>query len=195
MSGSVPESRLPPKRILILIYEGFAEFEMSLLGFIAVEEKNSIVTAAPDDTMQVTGAGGLKVCADLGISRVRAEKYDALIIPGGLPEPIIDRDEVSGLIREFHESGRLVAAICIAPVHLARAGILAGRAYTTSLSENYRNLFDWSRKSDRPVVVDGNIITARGNAFTDFALTVLEKLEAYEESSHAELWRKEFNRL
>lgn len=179
-------------RLLVLIYEGFAEFEMTLLGFVARQEKNEIVTTAPDDTPRVTGAGGLTVCADLVLSRADADEFDALVIPGGPPESIVDRDDVSTLIRRFHETGKLVAAICAAPVHLARAGVLEGRQYTTSLKTNYRGLFDWPRKVDDPVVVDDKIITAKGEAFVDFTFTVLESVGAYQNMDDAPLWRREF---
>ncbi len=179
-------------KILVLVYESFAEFEMTLLGFVARQEGNEIVTVAPDDTPQVTGFSGLKVVADLPLSRVNADEYPALIIPGGRPDTILDRDVIGELIRRFHSAGKLVAAICAAPVQLARAGVLAGRRYTTSLSTNPRDLFDWSMKSDEPVVVDGNIITAKGEAFVSFTFTVLEALGAFQSPGNALEWRKEF---
>lgn len=163
-------------RILVLLYQGVAEFEVTLLGFVAREEGHEIATAAPDDMMQVRGMGGFRLCADLQLSEVNVDEYDALIVPGGPRETIIDREEVSALIRRFHGADKLIGAICAAPVHLAKAGVLAGRAYTTGISENYRGLFDWSRKVDRPVVFDGNIVTARAEAFVGFTFAVLEKL-------------------
>lgn len=182
-------------KLLVLVYEEFAEFEMTLLGFVARQEGNDLVTAGPDDAMKVRGMGGLTVQADLPLSRVNQEEYAALVIPGGVPETIIDREEVSALIRSFHRAGKTVAAICMAPVHLARAGVLDGRAYTTSASQNYRGFFDWERKVDRPVVVDGNVITALGSAFVEFALTLMEHLDGYADPQHAQLWREELGAL
>ncbi|MCL4516173.1 MAG: DJ-1/PfpI family protein [Firmicutes bacterium] len=179
-------------KILVLVYEGFAEFEMTLLGYVAREERNEVVTAAPDDTPQVRGMGGLLATADLRLSQVNVAEYAALVIPGGTPESLIDREEVSALIRRFHDAGKLVVAICMGPVHLAKAGVLAGRAFTTSSSQNYRDLFDWPRKVDNPVVVDGNIITAQGEAFVNFTFTVMERLEAYQDMADAPRWRREF---
>jgi len=179
-------------KILFLVYDTFCEFEMALLAFVARKEKNEIVTASPDETPRVKGMGGLTVVADVPLGSVRAGEYDALIIPGGDPDVLLDRDEVSALIREFNNCGKLVGAICAAPVHLARAGVLAGKRYTTSLRENRRGLFDWSRNTGEPVVVDGNIVTGKGEAFVHFAFTVLEQLGAYQDIAHAPLWRKEF---
>ena len=182
-------------RLLVLIYETFAEFEISLLGFVARQERNEVLTAAPDDTLRVRGMGGLTVHADLPLSAVDASEYDALVIPGGEPNVLLERNEVCALIRSFSERGKLIAAICAAPVQLARAGVLEGRRYTTSLNSNPQGLFDLSRKVDEPVVVDGNIITAKGEAFVDFTFKVLEKLGAYEDASNAPLWRREFGCL
>lgn len=179
-------------KILILVYEGFAEFEITFLGYVAREEKNEVVTVAPDDTPQVRGMGGLMVTSDLRLGDVEPGEYAALIIPGGTPESIFDREEVGALIRRFHEAGKLVAAICMGPVHLAKAGMLAGRPFTTSASQNYRDVFEWHRKVDDPVVVDGKIITAKGEAFVNFAFTVMEQLGAYQNKADAPRWRQEF---
>ncbi|MGE5509091.1 MAG: hypothetical protein ACM3RP_11495 [Chitinophagales bacterium] len=44
---------------------------------------------------------------------------------------------------------------------------------------NHRDLFDWRRKVGARVVVDGNAITANGEAFVEFTFTLMEALQAY----------------
>lgn len=178
--------------ILLFIYEQFAEFEVTALGFIARQEGNEVVTCSLDGCPEVTGMGGFRVRADLPLSAVQVDKFSGLVIPGGLPEAILERPEVSQLIRDFHGAGKLTAAICLAPLHLAKAGVLAGRSYTTSARKDDWAYFDWQMRQDRPVVVDGTVVTARGSAFVEFALTVLELLGAFRRPEHPDLWRAEF---
>jgi putative intracellular protease/amidase len=174
-------------KILILAYDGCAEFEVTLLGYLARGSGFGVVVAGPDGSPEVTGLGGFRLKIEVAVSQAEVEGYDALVVPGGEWESLIDDEAVSGLIRSFAEAGKLVAAICAGPLHLAKAGVLAGRAYTTSLSSNRRGLFDWERKQEEPVVVDGNLVTAQGPAFKAFAFMVLEQLGA--DLAWADEWR------
>jgi 4-methyl-5(b-hydroxyethyl)-thiazole monophosphate biosynthesis len=179
-------------RILVLLYQEFAEFEATLLGYVARCEGHEIVTTAPSEVSEVTGMGGFQVRPQKTVDTIDPDDYAALLVPGGDWQEIIDRQEVSALIRAFFAAGKVVAAICSGPIQLAQAGILAGKDFTSSLSQNHRGVFDWSRRVDAPVVVDGNVITAKGECFVDFTFTVMEKLKAYGDPANAEEWRKEY---
>ncbi|WP_434456440.1 DJ-1/PfpI family protein [Stutzerimonas urumqiensis] len=61
--------------------------------------------------------------------QVRAEAYDALVIPGGrAPEYLRLNDQVLALVRAFAEAGKPIAAVCHGAQLLAAAGVLEGRA-------------------------------------------------------------------
>ncbi|HUS39510.1 MAG TPA: DJ-1/PfpI family protein, partial [Pirellulales bacterium] len=60
---------------------------------------------------------------------IRAEDYDALVIPGGRsPEYLRLNQRVLEIVRHFFESNKPIAAICHGPQLLAAAGVLNGRA-------------------------------------------------------------------
>jgi protease I len=60
---------------------------------------------------------------------VRAEHYDALVIPGGrAPEYLRLDPAVLGIVRHFAQAGKPIAAICHGAQLLATAGVLEGRA-------------------------------------------------------------------
>ena len=62
---------------------------------------------------------------------VRAENYDALVLPGGrAPEYIRLDPRVLQIVRHFFEANKPVAAICHAMQILAAAGVLKGRSCT-----------------------------------------------------------------
>ena len=64
-------------------------------------------------------------------------------------------------IQDFNKSGKLIAAICHAPVVLASANILKGRKLTGYWNIQTDLTNAGGVVSDVPVVTDGNINTSR----------------------------------
>jgi protease I len=59
---------------------------------------------------------------------VRAEDYDALLVPGGRsPEYLRLNAQVIELVQAFDQAGKPIAAVCHGPQLLAAAGVLKGR--------------------------------------------------------------------
>ena len=87
-------------------------------------------------------------------------------------------------LKEFLESflnddSFVIGAICSGPIFLAQAGLLKGKKYTDSLFVEMRESFAFIEENNflpQSVVEDGNIITAVGNAFNEFAVHVARKL-------------------
>ncbi|RJP34563.1 MAG: hypothetical protein C4536_02525 [Actinobacteria bacterium] len=74
-------------------------------------------------------------------------------------------------------AGKMVAAICIAPVILAKAGILQGVEATVSPGMEGELTAGGAILVEQPVVVDGNIITGWGpDAAVEFAQEVNKAL-------------------
>jgi len=62
---------------------------------------------------------------------VRAEDYDALVIPGGrAPEYIRLNEDVLKMVHHFAAANKPIAAICHGAQVLAAAGVVAGRSCT-----------------------------------------------------------------
>lgn len=106
--------------------------------------------------------GGEAIC-DYSIDDIKTEEeYDALIFIGGSGASVYFEDDAAlGLAKKFNDGGKVVGAICIAPVILANAGILRGKRATVWGDEYPRLL-----KSEGAVYTgadaeaDGNIVTA-----------------------------------
>ena len=87
---------------------------------------------------------------------------------------------LTGLARYFHETGKVVAAICLAPVVLARAGILKQKKAT--VYDSPVAVMEMKKGKavlvGQPVVTDGRIVTANGPlAAKDFAAAVVKELK------------------
>ena len=115
-----------------------------------------------------TGMLGGRCEAALDVAHARAEGYDGIVVIGGTgsPEFLWGHSRLLALVADFARSGKLVSAICLSPVVLARAGVLAGKKATVfrtpdSVAEMRKGGADL--RSD-PVVADGRYITADGPA-------------------------------
>ncbi|MDR6339879.1 PfpI family intracellular protease [Filimonas zeae] len=94
---------------------------------------------------------------------IQVSDYDAVFIPGGAwyPDNLRYDKDVIKFIRDFNQSGKLIAAICHAPVVLASADILKGRKLTGywNIQVDLKNA--GATVLEQPVVTDGNLITSR----------------------------------
>jgi protease I len=121
---------------------------------------------------------GYEVKADLPTPKAKVGDLDALVIPGGFaPDRLRRFTAVNELVKQMHQNGKLVAAICHAPSVLISANILRGRKVTcfTSIKDDVMNA--GVRYLDEAVVVDVNIITARGPAdLPEFMKEILQAL-------------------
>ena len=83
------------------------------------------------------------------------------------------------VVKSASAKGKVIGAICLSPVVLARAGVLAGKKATAYLdSETVRELEKaGATYKDAEVVISGNIITARDpQAATKFAEAIVKRL-------------------
>lgn len=95
---------------------------------------------------------------------VRAEDYDALVIPGGpAPEYIRLNEKVIQIVRHFAKANKPVAAICHAAQVLAAAGMIEGRscsAYPAVGPDVKRAGGEYVNLPVDKAHVDGNLVTA-----------------------------------
>jgi len=106
--------------------------------------------------------GSATVSVDATADNVKAEDFDAVIVPGGYaPDKMRLHQSMVELVRKAHDLGKVIAAICHGPQLLISAEIVRGRRVTSwpSIAVDLRNAgAEWI---DAPVVRDGNIITSR----------------------------------
>lgn len=167
------------RKTLVLIFPGFSEFEIAVAMAI-VRQRAPAETVSLDGGVVVSEAG-LHVAPTQSIARVAVADYAGIILPGGEDLRPVDEDRVLDLVRSFDVAGKPVAAICAGTIVAARAGLLAGRPYTTSLYRRFRDTLgcfpeEWLRRE--PLVQAGNLITAQGFAFVEFGLCVGHALDA-----------------
>lgn len=174
------------KKTLCFLYDTMADFEVTLACDLMAGFGDKEVISIAYDKAPKEGMSKLKYVADMTVKEAMdLEDVECLIIPGGMER--ILKDDFKELIQKLDKEGKLICAICAAPVYLAEAGILENHKYTTTLNEEYfktngiKDYFPWNNYVEERVVKDGNIITAKGRAFVDFAAEIIGVFGAYDD--------------
>ena len=132
----------------------------------ALEAAGHRVRVASTRAGTATGMLGALVAVTTTLREVRAADFDLLVFAGGAGAPLHlwESTEAVALARAVFARGRPVAAICLAPPVLARAGVLAGKRAT--VYPESRAMVEMKRGGatlvEEPVVVEGIVVTARG---------------------------------
>ena len=147
---------------MIIAQKDFRDEE--LFDTKSVLEQNNIDVRIAAPTLEVAlGKLGAKIEPNLSFAEIEPARFNAIILVGGPGAyDLMDNANVRELILKFNQSGKTVAAICIAPAILAKAGILFGKKATVHPSG-----IDYLREAnaictEADVERAGNIITANG---------------------------------
>ena len=124
------------------------------------------------------GRFGAEATAEVAVKDVDGADYDAVVFVGGGGASVyFDDPEAQRVAREANAAGRLVAAICIAPSTLARAGLLKGVRATAFPSQRDDLVAHGALWTGADVETDGLIVTASGpEAATAFGRRLVELL-------------------
>ena len=145
-------------KVAVLFAEGFEEIEavavVDVLRRAGIEVLMTGVAAR-----QVTGSHQIMVTTDVLLADLPPD-LDAIVLPGGMPGSanLAGNPDVVKRVRACHEAGKIVAAICAAPLVLAAAGLTAGRRYTCF--PGVEKKIPTGTCTGRRVEVDGRLITA-----------------------------------
>ena len=107
-----------------------------------------------------------------------------MVVPGGAKgvENFLKDTRLHEAIRTLYQAGKIIAAVCAAPLVLQEAGVLVGRRVTCHPAD--AAMMTTAQWVDEPVVVDGNIVTSQGaGTCFQFALTLISKVDGPEKSA------------
>ena len=154
------------KKVALFIENGSEELEFIAPLDIMRRANLEVDLISANNEDFITSSHNVKIIADKKINEVNnILDYDAIVIPGGMPGSTLLRDnkKIIEFYQTMYNSGKLVAAICAAPIVLSAAGITNDKEVTSypgfDKEINYKNY-----NSDKAVVIDKNVITAQGPA-------------------------------
>ncbi len=109
------------------------------------------------------GSRGGQAAAQLTLNQVQCGDYAAVVfVGGGGSKLLFNNGDAWRIAREMAQDGKIVAAICLAPVILANAGVLNGRQATVAGTEAATIAAQGAHYTGPGVTVDENIVTANG---------------------------------
>ena len=148
-------------RALIISADHFEDTEL-LFPFYRLQEEGLEVDIASIARGKIHGKHGYEVVVDTALRDVEPSAYDVLILPGGKAPATLRKEAAAvGIAQEFMRSNKPVGAICHGPQILITAGVMPGRRATCAHSVAEELQAAGALYEDRPVVVDGKLVTSR----------------------------------
>lgn len=159
-------------KVLLLCPKAFETMEFSVfidvMGWARESFGNDIEVHICGFQKEIISTFGVQIQADVLIDEIDVRDYAALAIPGGFREFGFKEEAfhptTQKLIREFDNQKKPIATVCVAAFALAESGILKGRratVYHLDGGKTQKELEEYGVTiENKPVVVDGNIITS-----------------------------------
>lgn len=168
------------KKAAVMLYPLFSMQEISCTTeLFKFYDKETVTFSAGREP--VKSEDGFTILPDGSFEDFRREDFDCLVLPG-IWEPLpvmLDGRNIRFLERFQGDAELTVAAISSAPLLLGKAGLLEGKRFTHGVFEEFLDAFPvMPREGAVPafLVEDGNLITAYGGAFREFAAAVGRKV-------------------
>lgn len=172
------------KKIAIIIaWRDFRDEEYFIPKNIFTRAGIKIFTISTEKGIAI-GAYGGEAKVDILLDDLAVSDFDAVVFIGGSGAlKYLDNDKSYEIARQIIKADKILGAICISPVILAKSGVLAGKKATVWSSPLDRAPVKILKEEeaiyeDKSVVVDGKIITGKGPIVAkQFAETLTEMLE------------------
>ncbi|MGN1377174.1 MAG: DJ-1/PfpI family protein [Dorea sp.] len=148
---------------VFFVYDTSCFYEIVILSYF-MKFSNCDIVFCSLDGKPVRAMEGFSVNVDMSLKELKQEQIRSFVLPGGNISGI-NQVEIKSILRDLKGRNVLIAGICAAVDVLDDSGILQNVRSTHSTNED--------------IVNDKNIITARANAYVDFAIEVAKELELF----------------
>lgn len=161
--------------VYMFLAKGFEEVEalapLDLLRRAGIE-----VTTVGIGGNKITGSHGITVKADVKGKKVKFDKIDMIILPGGMPgtKNLDASKTVRKALDLAVEQDAYIAAICAAPMILGKRGMLIEK--DAVCYPGFEQYLEGAKLGDEDtkIAIDGKYITARGmGVAVDFGLALV----------------------
>ncbi len=164
------------RKIVMVLADGFEEAE-AIIAADVLRRAGFDLFLAGFDGLIVVGAHDIKITADTILAELDTVDFDAVVLPGGMPGSmnLRNNDELMEFVHTVYDGGGVVAAICAAPIALARFGLTDGKTITAY--PGFEEYLNGNVPTGRMTEIDGRIVTGKGaGAAFEFAGRIAEAL-------------------
>ena len=172
------EQPLHGKRALVLVGEIYEDLELWYPKLRLLEAGAEVVVAGPQASTVYAGKHGYPCTSDAAIADMAASDFDGLVVPGGFMPDKLRRDpKVLQLLRDFNDSGKLIAAICHGGWIPISAAVYHGVKTTGSLGIKDDLVNAGAIWEDAAVVIDRHFVSSRSpDDLPDFCRAMIHVL-------------------
>jgi 4-methyl-5(b-hydroxyethyl)-thiazole monophosphate biosynthesis len=167
------------KNVLFFAYPQYADFEIAHALFLLRKLGEAKITTVSIDGKSVESIGGLRILVESSLSDINVTNFDLIIISGGDGiREVIEEESVTSMITHAYNASIPIASICASATLLAKSGILDGQKFTClpSTYEHNKSLFENSLYTGTDIEIGKSVITAKGTAFAEFAVSVCRQI-------------------
>ena len=171
------------KNIVLIILDEFADWEAAFLSSALNDKnitKNYTTNFASIDKNLKKSMGNLKVLPDLTLKEIDENDVDGLVLIGGRTwrSQIEETNtKIVELVKKFkNDPNKVVGAICDAAYFLATNGLLNDRKHTVNSFDEIKDNSNYTNSKnfvEMESVIDGNLVTAKGDSPIHFAKNVM----------------------
>ena len=157
---------LENKRVAVLATDGFEQSELTD-PVNALKEAGATPEVVAPKEGEIRGWAhtdwGTSVPVDVELDSADPERYEALLLPGGLfnPDQLRMNRKAVDFVRHFVERDKPIAAICHGPWTLIEADGVRGKKMTSYPSIRTDLVNAGAQWEDGEAVVDGTLLTSR----------------------------------
>ncbi|HKE98724.1 MAG TPA: type 1 glutamine amidotransferase domain-containing protein [Actinomycetes bacterium] len=153
--------RLRGKRLIALVEADYEDLEL-WYPVIRLREEGAEVVVAGLGEQEYRGKHGLPAMPDAHVDDLDMADFDGILVVGGwAPDKLRRSEKVLELVRDADAADKTLGVICHGGWVPASAGILKGRTMTCTVGIRDDVVNAGATYVDEPVVVDGNLVTAR----------------------------------
>tara|TARA_R110002049_G_scaffold2750_4_gene21871 strand:+ start:8744 stop:9280 length:537 start_codon:yes stop_codon:yes gene_type:complete len=175
---SASDLPLSGQRVLILVGDIYEDLELWYPKLRLIEAGADVVVAGPKADTHYDGKNGYPCTSDAAIDQMRADDFDALVVPGGFMPDKLRRDPiVLDLVRSFNDAKKPIAAICHGGWIPISAKVYQDIRVTGSPGIKDDLINAGGVYEDAAVVVDQNHVTSRRpDDLPDFCRALIEMM-------------------
>ena len=155
------------KKVLFIVAPDKFRDEEYFQSKVMIQAKGiEILTAVKGDPEEVTGIkGGKARPEEVTWESLKTLDVDGVVVIGGETSDVyLDDDYLQEVLKRFASQGKVMAAICMTPAILAKAGLLEGKKCTADQSVASFLKEHGADLQDEDLVSDANFITAKSVA-------------------------------